>query len=346
MSDLPDQPVGSFPAGGELSLSCVVAHQLRENRMEAQSRQTGNDLEIIEFYVDERLPDGGVYRSHFGMNVAKVIEIIRKPVVTGVPGSHHPAALGTFNLRGKVLPLVDLGLWLGKETLAENTHKVVVSEFSGVVTAFVVSGVLRIHRMTWGQVEPPGKYLQSFSHDSVTGVVRLENRIIFLLDMEQILASMDPSVRLDAHAAQAAIVDGSGLRVLVADDSPSIRNTIATCLQQANFIVSKTTCGSEAWEVLKQWERQAAEQNVPITNFVNLVISDIEMPEMDGHTLTRTIKSDSAFKDIPVILFSSLISPVVFSQGRQAGADDQISKPDLPQLTQKAIELIAKYQKS
>lgn len=205
--------------------------------MDEQQSNVGNELEIIEFYVDEELADGSRYRSHFGMNVAKVLEIIRKPAVTGVPGRHHPAALGTFNLRGKVLPLVDLGLWLGKKTVDEDSHKVVVTEFSGVVTAFVVSGVLRIHRMTWAQVEPPGKHLQSFSHDCVTGVVRLEGRIIFLLDMEQILASMDPSVRLETHIEQATVTDGKGFRVLVADDSPSIRNTIAKCLEQARFQV-------------------------------------------------------------------------------------------------------------
>jgi two-component system chemotaxis response regulator CheV len=312
--------------------------------MESQHIHTGNDLEIIEFYVDEHLGDEKVYRSHFAMNVAKVIEIIRKPNATGVPGNHHPAALGTFNLRGKVLPLVDLGTWLGKKSVEDGNRKVVVSEFSGVVTAFVVSGVLRIHRMTWNQVEPPGKYLQSFSHDSVTGVVRLEDRIIFLLDMEQILASMDPSVRLENHAKQANVVDGQGYRVLIADDSPSIRNTIAACLEQANFRVTKTTCGSEAWAMLKQWERMAAEAKEPLTQYVNLVISDIEMPEMDGHTLTKLIKNDTAFRKVPVILFSSLISQVVFDQGLKAGADDQISKPDLPLLTSKACELIHQYQ--
>lgn len=314
--------------------------------MDEQKHQSGNELEIIEFYVDEELEDGSRYRSHFAMNVAKVLEIIRKPVATEVPGKHHEAALGTFNLRNKVLPLVDLGLWLGKKTVDESTHKVIVSEFSGVVTAFVVSGVLRIHRMTWAQVEPPGKHLQSFSHDSVTGVVRLENRIIFLLDMEQVLASMDPSVRLENHVASGDAINGNGLHVLVADDSPSIRNTIASCLERAQFTVTKSTCGSEAWTALKDWERKAGEDNRPITDFVNLVISDIEMPEMDGHTLTKMIKTDPAFKSIPVILFSSLISPVVFDQGKKVGADDQISKPDLPQLTTKAHELISRYQGS
>ena len=312
--------------------------------MNQHAGSSGNELEIIEFYIDEALDDGTSYRSYYGMNVAKVLEIIRKPPVTGVPGKHHEAALGTFNLRGRVLPLVDLGLWLDKKIVNKESQKVIVSEFSGVVTAFIVSGVTRIHRMTWAQVEPPGKYLQAFSHDSITGVVRIGERILFLLDMEHVIATMDPSVNLATHADSVSEGGGSGYNVLLADDSASIRAIIASTLQKAQFSVTKATCGREAWIQLKQWEKAAGEQNVPITNFVNLVISDIEMPEMDGHSLTRLIKAEPAFAKIPVVLFSSLISKVIFEKGIQAGADDQISKPDLPQLTIRAAELIKKFQ--
>ena len=305
---------------------------------------SGNELEIIEFYIDEALDDGTPYRSYYGMNVAKVLEIIRKPPVTGVPGKRHEAALGTFNLRGRVLPLVDLGLWLDKKIINEDSQKVIVSEFSGVITAFIVSGVTRIHRMTWAQVEPPGKYLQAFSHDSITGVVRFDERIVFLLDMEQVISSMDPSISLATHAGSVSESGGSGYSVLLADDSASIRTIIAATLKKAHFTVTKATCGREAWDQLKQWEKTAREQNVPITNFVNLVVTDIEMPEMDGHSLTRLIKTDPAFSKIPVVLFSSLISKVVFEKGVQAGADDQISKPDLPHLTIRVAELIKKFQ--
>ncbi len=301
--------------------------------------QTGNELEIIEFYIDESL-GGGDYRSYYGMNVAKVLEIIRLPPITGVPGKHHPAALGTFNLRGKVLPLVDLGLWLGKRPTAESAQKVIVSEFSGVVTAFIVSGVTRIHRMTWAQVEPPGKYLQAFSLDSVTGVVRFDDRIVFLLDMEQVIGSMDPSLNMALHHADSASSGGEGYHVLIADDSASIRNTIAACLERARFRVTGATCGREAWDQLKAWEKESSETNTPLSRYVNLLITDIEMPEMDGHTLTRMVKQDPVLAKLPVILFSSLISDVVRKKGEQAGADDQISKPDLPQLTERAMTLI------
>lgn len=304
-----------------------------------------NELEIIEFYIEEELPDGSKYTSYYGMNVAKVLSIIRRPVVTGVPGNHHPAALGTFNLRGKVLPLVDLAMWLCKKTNVNDNWKVIVSEFSGLNTAFLVSGVTRIHRMTWSQVEPPGKHLQSFSHDCIIGVVRFDKRIVFLLDMEQVIASMNPKLSLDHHAEQVETGGiGKGYTILMADDSAPIRNTIAKALHKAGFEVIKTTCGREAWDELRALKAKADAQGKPLTDFVNLVISDIEMPEMDGHTLTRKIKEDPEFKKLPVILFSSLISEVVLEKGRQAGADEQLSKPDLPELALRAGKIIKRFQ--
>ena len=114
-----------------------------------------NELEIIEFIIDEVMPDGTVYQGFYGMNVAKVLEIIRRPVITGVPSKQHAAVLGTINKRGRVLPLVDLARWFGKGLVENDGQKVIVSEFSGVVTAFLVSGVNRIHRLNWNQVEAP-----------------------------------------------------------------------------------------------------------------------------------------------------------------------------------------------
>ena len=304
-----------------------------------------NELEIIEFYIEEVLENGSTYTSYFAMNVAKVLSIIRRPQVTAVPGNHHPAALGTFNLRGKVLPLVDLAMWLGKKTNMNDNWKVIVSEFAGWTTAFLVSGVTRIHRMTWSQVEPPGKHLQSFSHDCITGVVRFDKRIVFLLDMEQIIASMNPKLSLEHHSDQVEDSIGMGHTILIADDSAPIRLTIAKALEKAGFLVIKTTSGTEAWDELEKIKKEAAAENVPLTNFVDLIISDIEMPEMDGHALTRKIKNDPTLKSLPVILFSSLISDVVFEKGKAAGADAQLSKPDLPELARKAKAIIAEFQK-
>ena len=175
-----------------------------------------NELELIEFYIDEVQSDGSSYRGYYGMNVAKVIEIIRQPEVTGMPSKHHAAALGTFNLRGRVLPLVDLAVWLGKEMVRNDALKVIVSEYSGVVTAFLVSGVTRIHRMGWSQVEPPGKHVQNYSGQSVTGVVRIDDRILFILDMEQLIATMNPNLDMNLMVDRME-QDQDGVRVEDAD---------------------------------------------------------------------------------------------------------------------------------
>lgn len=303
-----------------------------------------NELEIIEFFIAEEDSQGKAYTGYYGMNVAKVLEIIRKPDVTGMPNKHHAAALGTFNLRGRVLPLVDLSVWLGKSMVRSDAHKVIVSEFSGVVTAFLVSGVTRIHRLSWSQVEAPSGHVRNFSNDSITGVVRLDDRIVFILDMEKIVASLNPRLRMDrkvAEVPQAEITET--FRALVADDSGSIRNMIVNTMQKAGFECTQAMNGREALDIVQRWKKQAEEQGKSINDFVDLIISDIEMPEMDGHNFTRRVKEDPVLQKLPVILFSSLITESLRHKGVAVGADDQVSKPDLPSLTERAKGLIMKY---
>ncbi|MBL3581230.1 chemotaxis protein [Oleidesulfovibrio alaskensis] len=303
-----------------------------------------NELEIIEFIIEEQDAEGTLYKGHYAMNVAKVLEIIRRPDVVGLPGTHHPAALGTFSLRGRVLPLIDLARWLEKGSLDSPGAKVIVSEFSGTITAFLVSSVTSIHRLSWSQIEAPDAYLHRFSNESITGVVRFEDRIVFLLDMERIVASMNPHLDLKAHAERIEeSVSGDNLKTLIADDSSSIRNMIGATLKKAGFDVTATSSGLEAWKQLEAWKKESQEQGRPLSDFVVLVVSDIEMPEMDGHNLTRRIKDDPVLKQLPVMLFSSLITEALRHKGEAVGADDQVSKPDLPSLTSRARALITSY---
>jgi two-component system chemotaxis response regulator CheV len=303
----------------------------------------GNELEIIEFYIEEQLPDGKTYCGYYAMNVAKVLEIIRMPEVTSVPSKHDKAVLGTFNLRGRVLPLVDLAQWLGKNSVPNEAPKVIVSEFSGVVTAFLVSGVTRIHRIIWDQVEPPGHHVQSYSRDSITGVVRIDEHILFILDMEKIVASMDPdhaSNHFRADMVEIDATDAHKFHLLVVDDSTSLRALIKETLDKAGYAVTTATNGTEAWNCLQALKEQAREENLPITEKLHIVISDIEMPKMDGHTLTKLIREDSELQKLPVVLFSSIITDALRYKGQSVGADDQISKPDLPGLTKRMRAII------
>lgn len=327
-------------------MSIRLPHAGKGERMSQNNilLETGtNELEIIEFYISEQLPNGTQYCGYYGMNVAKVLEIIRRPVITNVPSKHDKAVLGTFNLRGRVLPLVDLAKWLGKAMVQDDAHKVIVSEFSGIVTAFLVSGVTRIHRMSWNNIEVPGKHVQSYSQDSITGVVRIDDRILFILDMEKIVGSMDSSLLL-AHKlteASAPVADASQFHILIADDSSSLRNTIKYTLESAGYQVTATVSGKEAWDFIEKTRLEAEAEGLHLTDKIQLLISDIEMPEMDGHNLTRKIRATPSVSNLPVVLFSSLITDALRHKGESVGADDQVTKPDLPGLTQKVRTLIA-----
>lgn len=302
-----------------------------------------NELEIIEFYIEEQLPDGSTYTGYYGMNVAKVLEIIRRPVITNVPSKHNEAVLGTFNLRGRVLPLVDLATWLGKSIAENEAQKVIVSEFSTIVTAFLVSGVTSIHRLNWDRIEAPSRHVQVYSRESITGVLRIDGRILFILDMEKIVASMDSTLDMSRIQTDAVPVeDASQFHILIADDSSVLRNTIKATLEHTGYNVTAVASGKEAWEYLQRVREGAESEGMPVTDKVHLLISDIEMPEMDGHNLTRKIRETPALSTLPVVLFSSLITDAVRRKGEAVGADDQVTKPDLPRLTQHVRDLIAR----
>ncbi len=303
---------------------------------------SNNELEIIEFSIDEKQPDGSIYSGSYGINVAKVLEIIRLPPVTSVPSQHDVSVLGTFNLRGSVLPILNLAVWLGKEMVENENNKVIITEFSGVQAAFLVSSVTSIHRMTWDRIEPPNQYVRNYSHDSITGVLRIQDRVLFILDMEKILASMDSNLDMSQVEVDTSPVEGaSQFHLLVADDSTSLRHIIQSSLEKAGFQVTAVGSGREAWDFLQTTKDQAQAQGKQLTDMVQLVISDIEMPEMDGHALTARIREDSHCRDLPVILFSSLITEALHDKGVRVGADRQVSKPDLPGLNRIVREVIA-----
>ncbi len=305
-----------------------------------------NELEIVEFFLEESMPSGKSYVGYYGVNVAKVLEIIRLPKITELPQTPHPCVLGTFNLRNKVVPLVDLASWLGKDKSANANDKVMVMEFNRVVSAFRVSGVTRIHRLSWEQIEPPSIQVQAYSGNSVTGVVRLDPRVVFILDMEKIVAELNPELALKELGEEVFVESRKDLpdkdmvfKALIADDSTTIRRMIGTSLEKAGFEVTRTINGRIAWEQLVAWKEAAARENRPITDFVHILVSDIEMPAMDGHSLTRKVKEDPVLRRLPVILFSSLITDSLRHKGLAVGADDQISKPEMLHLAERARTL-------
>lgn len=296
-----------------------------------------NELEIVEFFLDE--PD---YRGHYGVNVAKVVEIIRLQPCTAMPQMRHPAVMGAFSHRdGKVVPLVDLSRYLDKKVINTDDAKIIVTEFNNILTGFLVSGVTRIHRLNWNDVEEPGGFLQKMSRNSITGVVRLEQRVVFLLDLENVVADMDPNLAIRLGKISDDLIGDKHYSILHADDSGSIRGLVKSLLEgSGSFTVYQAVSGEEAWGMLMQFKTRAAAEGRPLRDILQAVISDIEMPRMDGLTLCRKIKEDPELKYLPVALFSSIVSTALEHKGASVGANAQFAKPDLQQLSEKVLELI------
>lgn len=295
-----------------------------------------NELEVVEFFLDE---DG--YRGHYGINVAKVVEIIRPQVITSTPQRPHPCVLGAFPYRdGRVVPMVDLNVYLGNPPVSSD-HKVIITEFNKTVTAFQVSGVNRIYRISWTEVEAPGKFLQECSKSTITGVVRLDGRTVFLLDLEGIVGELNPGMGMHMRVDDRAHASSQKVRILHADDSASIRHLILTLLTASGrFDIIQVADGQSAWDTIQRIQGEAAAQGLEITDLLDGVIADIEMPHLDGLTLCRHIKENRDLCKLPVAIFSSLVMESLKHRGDAVGADVQFAKPDLQNLSDQLYALI------
>jgi len=292
--------------------------------------ETGtNEVEILELFIEE---EG--YRGYYGVNVAKVLEIIPMPATIMRPPHMRDAfAAGIFNHRDKIVTLMDLSIWLGRRRIETTQPKVIITEFNNMVTAFQVSGVTRIHRATWSDIRPLEGYMENMS-DTITGVIELDNKLVFLLDLEKAISELNPNLAIanSDPAPERRIADETykPIKVFHADDSHVIRTSLKRRLEEAGvFTVESTINGDEAWTHLLEVKRKAAEAEVPVQRFVEIIISDIEMPGMDGYHLCKRIKDDPELKSIPVVLFSSLITEKLLHKGEAVGADGQFAKPDM-----------------
>jgi chemotaxis signal transduction protein/FixJ family two-component response regulator len=299
-----------------------------------------NELEILELYIDE-LDDRGARTSNFfGINVAKVMQVIESPGFTHEPGASNDYYLGVISLRNHTVSILDLSVWLGLERAPADNEVVVVTEFSKTVTGFLVSGVTEIHRVGWGEVAPISSYLADMASANIIGTIRREDRFIQLLDLEQIVSELDPTAMNEAGRIERKTE--RQYRALVVDDSPTIRIMLRKNLSAAGFALIEAHNGEQALTLLRELAAAAGKKDAgeSAPGLVDIVISDIEMPLMDGFTLTKNIKSDPALRGLPVILYSSIITKELRHKGESVGADDQIAKPDMPSMADKAIALI------
>jgi len=303
-----------------------------------------NELEILEFHIDsDDSPGVPSVRHSFGVNVAKVMEVIESPGLEPLPGATHPSFRGIIPLRSHILPVIDLAVWLNIAKSPAPLDNVIVTEFSKAVTGFVVSGVTGIHRVGWPEVIPPDSYLPKTGVQAIIGLVERDGHFIQLLDLETIIADLSPEGDEDDSAP--TFVPTRELKALVADDSATIRLMLKKSLTRAGITPTITSNGQEALETARALARQAQAEGRPIQDFLDIVISDIEMPLMDGFTLTKNLKHDAVLRDLPVVLYSSIITDELRHKGQSVGADRQISKPDLESIPETAMQLVQEYER-
>lgn len=300
-----------------------------------------NELEIIEFQLRKLRPDGSEKISYYGINVAKVREVIRVPETTDYPNP-QPHLVGVFSLRDILVPLVDLGGWLGVKTAGDfETKNVIVTDFNRMSNGFLVDGVSRIHRISWEDVESPSQFLESGEQDCVVAVVRRENRLIMILDFEKIISDINPELSMekyDVKEDRKVIIDDrmtakrQAQTLLVVDDSAFIRKLIETTLRTAGYNVLAAKDGADAYEILQEFERVAEEENLPVSDLVSMIISDVEMPRMDGLHLVKRLRDGKAYRTTPIVMFSSIMSEENRHKALSLGANDTMTKPEIGKL--------------
>jgi two-component system chemotaxis response regulator CheV len=271
-----------------------------------------NELELLVFRV------GGIA---YGINVAKVRELIRRVPTIAVP--HVPRGVaGSFKLREEVLTLIDLPAYLEMDPVGDPDYQlIIVIDLNNVRCGMLVEAVEMIHRLRWDQIDPPTKLLVDVGAP-ITAVARIEDRVIQILDFETVIGALlgRGGTEVVEHAPESPVGGHEAIRVLVVDDSISIRRAVERVLHNAGFQhITKASNGEEAWALL---EAQKGESGLPF----DIVLSDIEMPRMDGLHLTQRIKTDTKLKAMPVVLFSSIIRPDTRNKGDAVGADAQVTK--------------------
>lgn len=279
-----------------------------------------NELEILEFKVG---------KNYYGINVAKIREIISYQTPTPIPNS-DPRIEGIFMPRDEIISIIDLAevMHLEKPDSPAN-DMYIVTNFNQLNTAFHVNGVLGIHRVSWSDIVKPDSTINTAGEGMATGIIRIDKKLIIILDFEKIVSEINPETGLKVSDVEHMKNRGRNESpILIAEDSALLSKMIVNCLQQAGYTnLTTTDNGKECWDKLQEY---IAAGNVDEN--VACIITDIEMPQMDGHRLTKLVKDDDRLKHIPLIIFSSLVNEEMRRKGEQLGADAQLSKPEIGQL--------------
>ena len=285
-----------------------------------------NELEVLEFVLD-----GNAY----GINVAKIKEIIPYQKVTPVPNS-HPSIEGIFMPRDTMITAIDLKNCL-QRGISEEGGLFIITNFNKLDIAFHVDEVRGIHRVSWGNIIKPSATVSNPEESISTGIVKLDNRLIIILDFEKIVTDINPETGLKvSEINELGTRTRNEVPILIAEDSVLLNRLIVDSLKQAGYVNLIHTCnGQEAYDIITECKQKGTlKQNV------QCIITDIEMPIMDGHRLTKLVKYDDATKDIPVVIFSSLVNDEMRKKGEALGANAQLSKPEIGNLVRIIDDLV------
>ena len=302
----------------------IVAEKQTEILLESGT----NELELLEFMVGTQ---------HYGINVAKIRELCQYQTPTPVPNA-HPFIEGIFMPRDVMITVINLKHCLGlSDSTVTDEGLLIITNFNKLNIAFHVDEVIGIHRVSWADIIKPDSTVNAENDGVSTGVIKLEDKLVIILDFEKIVTDISPETGL-----KVSDIDNLGERercdspILIAEDSPLLSKLITDCLKKSgytNLIV--TMNGQEAWDKLCAYEKAGN-----VKDKVHCIITDIEMPLMDGHRLTKLVKENDNMHDIPVIIFSSLVNDEMRRKGESLGADAQLTKPEIGSLVQAIDRLI------
>ena len=283
-----------------------------------------NEIEIMKFTIQGEF---------YGINVAKVKEIMMAEKVKAMPHA-HPAVEGIFKPRDTLITVIDLGFYLTDECLEHKPRDLFI------VTNFNIEGISRI---SWNDIQKPDKTLSHGEEGVATGIAQCAGELVTILDFEKIVAEIAPETTI-----QLSEVEQMGDRsicdkpLVIAEDSILLQKMIDEALQRAGFTnVTNFNNGQEAWDYL-----ESIRHDSDLYDKVNLIITDIEMPKMDGHRLTKLVKDDPRLKLLPVVIFSSLIDDQMRIKGSTLGADEQLTKPEIGNLVHVIDKLLERFQEN
>ena len=287
-----------------------------------------NEIEVMQFTINDEL---------YGINVAKVKEIMMSDKVKPVPHAHE-AVEGIFKPREILLTVVDLPKYLmGHECEKHPKDLFIITNFNKLNIAFRVHTVVGISRISWEDIQKPDNTISRGEEGVATGIAQCNKNLVTILDFEKIVAEIAPetSIQVDEIDRLGDRIPRDN-RIILAEDSILLTKMIKDSLFRAGYSNLKNfNNGKEAWEYLESIRNEP-----DFSERAGLLITDIEMPEMDGHRLTKLVKDDEKMRKMPVIIFSSLINEEMRLKGKQLGADEQLSKPEIGRLVEVMDELL------